>query len=411
MSRALTSEIAVLGAGPAGLAAALVLATLGADVALAATRREGVDTRTTALLLDSIALLKNLSVWPRLAAESTPLTAVRLADDRGGLMRAPEVVLTAAEFGLASFGANVANPALLAALEAVARGHPRLSWLPTAGVAEAREIDGAVRLRLAEGDILTAALLVGADGRNSLARASAGIATRRWSYPQAALAASIHHGRPHGSITTELHRRAGPLTLVPSLGDQSSFVWVEEPREAARLADLDAPAFLDELAARLKGLLGPLYGLTPRALYPLAGLKAERMAKGRILLVGEAAHVLPPIGAQGLNLGLRDAATLGDCIADARARGEDAGGEGVGRAYARAREGDVAIRSLAVDLFNRSLLSDFLPLQAARGIGMHLLANVAAVRRLAIAGGLGPAGPRPRLMQEGGQGGGPHSAS
>jgi 2-octaprenyl-6-methoxyphenol hydroxylase len=125
------------------------------------------------------------------------------------------------------------------------------------------------------------------------------------------------------------------------------------------------------------------------------------MAHNRVALVGEAAHVLPPIGAQGLNLSLRDAAALAECVADARSRGEDIGGAETLTAYHQARTADVVSRTASIELLNRSLLADFLPVQALRGLGLHLLANAAPLRRLAMRGGLEPAGPLPRLMRPG----------
>jgi 2-octaprenyl-6-methoxyphenol hydroxylase len=258
-----------------------------------------------------------------------------------------------------------------------------------------------VRLELAEGGTLVAALVAAADGRQSRARAAAGITARTWDYGQTAIATRFRHTRPHGAVTTELHRRAGPLTTVPLPGDASSLVWVETPAEAARLAALAEDAFLDELAGHLQGLLGRLSDLGPRMLYPLTGLAASALGRNRVALVGEAAHVIPPIGAQGLNLGLRDAAALAECVSEARARGEDVGGAGMLAAYSAARSADVLLRTLSVDLLNRSLLLDFLPVGALRGLALHALANSGALRRLLVAGGLGTAGPLPRLMRPG----------
>ena len=200
-------------------------------------------------------------------------------------------------------------------------------------------------------------------------------------------------------ITSELHRRSGPLTLVPLTREQASFVWVVQPDEARRFADLDEAGFLAELSSPLKGLLGALLAVGARSTFALGGLSAERMGKHRVALVGEAAHVIPPIGAQGLNLGLRDAAALADCVAHARSLQQDIGGAAMLDAYDRARGGDVASRTFLVDLFNRSLLSDVLPIAAARSICLHLLANIPAARRLAMNAGLWAVGPLPRLMQ------------
>jgi 2-octaprenyl-6-methoxyphenol hydroxylase len=405
MAQVERGQAAVVGAGPAGLTAALSLSVLGADVLLAAPAydpvRAAADRRTTALLLGSVELLRNLGVWAMCERHSTPLEGIRLVDDRDGLLRAPEVLFEASALGLPSFGANVPNPALTAALEAAARRAPGIALVETAAVTEIDIGETSVRLQLAEGGAIAAALVVAADGRNSIVRKAAGIGTRTWDHGQAAVATSFHHARPHGGVTTELHRRNGPLTVVPLPGSSSSLVWVETPAEAGRLAGLDDAAFRAALEERLQGLLGTLSDAAPRAQYRLAGLHAERMGQRRVALVGEAAHVLPPIGAQGLNLSLRDAAALAECVANAIERGGDIGSAETLAAYHGARSADVVSRTVSVELLNRSLLADFLPIGALRGLGLHLLANVAPLRRIAMRSGLEPAGPLPRLMQPG----------
>jgi 2-octaprenyl-6-methoxyphenol hydroxylase len=149
----------------------------------------------------------------------------------------------------------------------------------------------------------------------------------------------------------------------------------------------------------LQGVLGAIGEVGPRAAHPLAGRRAERMADRRIALVGEAAHMVPPIGAQGLNLGLRDAATLADCASEARERGQDIGGNAVLAAYNRARRIDVVGRTLSIDLLNRSLLTDLLPIEALRGLAVHALASLPPLRRLLMQEGAGLAGPLPSLMR------------
>jgi 2-octaprenyl-6-methoxyphenol hydroxylase len=186
---------------------------------------------------------------------------------------------------------------------------------------------------------------------------------------------------------------------VPLAGQRSALVWVEAPDEARRLAGLDDTAFATELEERLQGLLGTIGDVEPRAAYPLAVRRAERMAGRRIALVGEAAHVVPPIGAQGLNLGLRDAAALADCVSEAREHGEDIGSDAVLARYDRARRLDVLGRSLSIDLLNRSLLTDLVPVEAVRGLAVHALAGIPFLRRLVMQEGAGLAGPLPSLMR------------
>jgi 2-octaprenyl-6-methoxyphenol hydroxylase len=400
MSRA--PEVAVIGAGPAGLVTALALARLGVSVSIVSppydAARAATDRRTTALIGPSVDLLQNLGVWRHCAAGAAPLSAVRIADDREAIVRAPEVVFDARELGLESFGANIPNPLLLAALNAVADGCAGLARVTTTAVTGIEPGNSSVRLTLAEGGSVTAKLAVAADGRKSIAPAAAGIAVRAWDYQQAAIVTSFAHTRPHNGTVNELHRRPGPLTTVPLPGPYSSIVWVEEPQEAHRIANLANDAFAELLEARLQGVLGAIHSLGPRLLYPLSGSHTERMAARRIALVGEAAHVIPPIGAQGLNLGLRDAAALAECVAEAQSLGQDIGGVEALAAYQHARGGDVAARSAAIDLLNRSLLTDFLPFDVLRGAAVHALVNSSALRRILMHGGLGAAGTLPRLM-------------
>jgi len=398
----LTTQAVVIGAGPTGLTAALALCAGGVEVAITAPPYDRAlseaDRRTTALLPGSVELLKNLGVWAACERHAAPLEGVRLVDDRGGLLRAPEVLFKAQEVGRTSFGVNIPNAALNAALYAQVSAE-RVRWQATSAVAAVEPTEDGVAVSLAEGQRLKGALAVAADGRASNARAAAGIAIRVWNYDQTAIVTTFQHTRAHANITTELHRRAGPLTTVPLPGDASSLVWVEKPSLAARLCALETALFLAELAAPLQGLLGSLCAAGPIAAYPLSGLTAARMAQNRVALVGESAHVIPPIGAQGLNLGLRDAAVLAECVAQALARGEDIGGSATLEAYHRARTPDVMSRTLSVDALNRSLLDDFLPLHALRGLSLHVLANSAPVRRLLMRGGLEAPGQLPYLMQ------------
>lgn len=394
----------VVGGGPAGLAAALALGQAGVDVVLAGPPHRAAggapDHRTAALFAGSIALLENLGAWEAIRPLSAPITAIRIIDDTGSLLRAPEVVFTAAEVGLPAFGWNVPNGALVAGLTAAAaEPGSRVRLHATEGIQQVETGREAATLATREGPSFTARLVVGADGRTSICRAAAGITTRTWRYPQAAVAASFSHGRPHHDISTEFHRPAGPFTTVPLPGRASSLVWVERPDEAQRLVALDDAAFRAALEARLQGLLGPVGEIGPRAVFPLSGLTADTFGRSRVALVGEAGHVIPPIGAQGLNLGLRDAATLADCVADALAEARDPGGGATLDAYSARRRPDVTSRIATVDVLNRSLISDLLPVHLARGLGLIALKSLGPLRRLAIREGLQPSQGVPSLLK------------
>lgn len=398
----------VVGGGPAGLAAALALGATGANVLVLAPPHRAPDgasdNRTAALFAGSIEFLKNVGLWRGLLADCAPISAIRIVDDTGRLLRAPELLFSAADVGLDAFGWNVPNSVLTTCLaDAMSFPSFRVRFHPTAGVAHVDLHDRArACVTTREGSAFTADLVVGADGRGSLCRSAAGIETRNWRYPQAALATTFRHGRPHHGISTEFHRPAGPFTTVPLEGLASSLVWVERPDEAQRLAALDEAAFRDALDERLMGLLGRVGEIGPRAVFPLAGLTAEAFGRNRVALVGESGHVIPPIGAQGLNLGIRGAATLADCVADALAAGRDIGDAVTLDAYSARRRPDVTTRIATVDVLNRSLISALAPVHLARGLGLVALKAFAPLRRLAIREGLEPASAAADLLKPGG---------
>ena len=390
------AEVAVVGGGPAGLTAAIALASAGIETALVA-RRPARDNRTTALLSGSVAALDALGVWPLCAAQSAPLAAIRLIDDTARLIRAPEVTFAASEIGLAAFGHNIENRHLVAALESRAAALPALRRID-AGATAVETAEDRVIVRLDNGDLVTARLVVGADGPNSLCRAAARIETARSGYPQAALTLNIGHNRPHRDISTEFHTESGPFTLVPLPGARSSVVCVVEPAEAERLAALDDDTLAAELERRAHSILGKVTVESGRGMFPLGAETAEAFAARRIVLVGEAAHVIPPIGAQGLNLGLRDAATVGELVVEAHRRGGDIGASGLLARYDGMRRRDVTSRAVAVDMLNRSLLTDFLAVQGARGFGLYLIDRIRPLRHALMREGVEPAA-QPRLMR------------
>jgi len=393
--------VAVIGAGPAGLSAAIGVALSGVPVVIAGPKPlpHARDTRTAALFGSSITFLRNLGVWDACRKHATPITAIRLIDGTERLMRAPELLFEAKEIGLTEFGYNIPNAALVDALIARSAELDDLTFCETAAVVDIEPTPHAVRLTTSDQQTISTALVMGADGRSSLSRQAAGIDTADWTYPQTAVVCNFSHSRPHKNISTEFHRRAGPLTMVPLPGNASSLVWVEKPGRTRRLLTLDDDAFAATLEDQVQGLLGDISDVTQRAAFPLRGLTAKSFAANRIALIGEAAHVIPPIGAQGLNLGFRDAATLIDIATTALRTGGDSGAPDVLAAYNRARRTDINTRSFAVDLLNRSLISNFLPVQALRGLGLLMLQNLPGLRRRLMREGIGALGHLPSLMR------------
>jgi len=389
----------VVGGGPAGLTAAIALAEAGIVTTLAGRRPAAGDNRTTALLAGSVAALNALGVWNLCAAKAAPLRELRLVDDTGRLWRAPEVKFSAEEIGLDAFGYNIENRHLLEALEARAHALPALRLIEddvTSVVAGAES--ATVTINAAQS--LDAALVIGADGRRSLCRKAAGIGINERDYPQVALTLCLAHSRPHHDISTEFHSASGPFTLVPLPGNRSSLVWVLDPIDADEIAALDDNELSAEIETRSHSILGKVAVETGRGRFALSFASARRFAAKRIALVGEAAHVIPPIGAQGLNLGLRDALAIAALAGDARRHGNDIGAAAVLAAYDRMRRVDAAGRTLAVDMLNRSLLSDFLPVQGARGLALYLLDRIGPLRRTVMREGVAPTFAQPELRRE-----------
>ncbi len=393
----LTAKALVVGAGPVGLTAAIALASSGLDTVLIA-RAAPADNRTTALLGGSVTALQTLGVWSHCQDHTAPLRTLRIADDTNRLIRAPEARFEAGELDLDAFGWNIENRHLIAALEKRAGELPNLKRF--AQDASAIEIgDAQVTARTQDGTSIGAPIAIGADGRKSLCRAAAKIEVSGWGYPQVALTLIVKHSRPHQNISTEFHTESGPFTLVPLSGNRSSIVCVVNPAEGELLRAMDAPALAQEMERRSHSILGRVEIEPGMGFFPLAVETASSFAGSRIALAGEAAHRIPPIGAQGLNLGLRDAALIAEFAAQAHREGRDIGNAELLARYDRERRADVTSRTLAVDLLNRTLLSGFLPLQGMRGLGMTLMNTLVPLRRAVMREGIAPSSAQPRLMR------------
>jgi 2-octaprenyl-6-methoxyphenol hydroxylase len=377
-------DIAVVGGGPVGYLTAILAARAGFATALLAPPGRASPLRTTALLRGSVDLLEEAGAWAAIAPAAAPLRVMRIVDDTGRLIRAPTVSFAAEEIGLDAFGWNAPNDAIVAGLDGAARATPGLSVIAEPMLRARLSADVAVVETGARE--LGARLAVAADGRDSALRAEAGIAATRRPTGQVALTANLAHEAPHHGVSTELHRRSGPFTLVPLPGDRSSLVAVCRPAEADRLRRLDPDALAAELEARAHSLLGRFKVEASPAAWPLESLSVARLAGPRVALVGEAAHVMPPIGAQGLNLGFRDAVGLVQAV---RGRADPGEAEALA-AYERARRPDVMSRSAAVAALNESLLSPFLPMHVVRALGLWAAEALPPLRRRLVAEGVAP---------------------
>ncbi len=380
------TDIVISGSGPAGMMAALALGAKGYRTVLLGPDTDKGDRRTTALMMPAIRFLEGIDVWQEIEPEAAALASMRIIDATTRLVRSPTVTFRAAEIDEQAFGYNIPNAILNEKLaDAVAR-NANIKRI-TAAAIEYRPNGDHVTVTIAGGDTLHARLLIAADGRNSSAREAAGIRARRWKYPQTAVVLSFAHTLSHHNVSTEFHTEEGPFTQVPLKGSRSSLVWVVNPERSETLLALDDKALAARIETMMQSMLGEVsIEVRPQA-WPLSGLVPSAFAANRTILVGEAAHVFPPIGAQGLNLGTRDVETLVKAIEKDPI---DPGSDRVMSAYDRGRRPDILARTGSVDALNRSLLSSMLPAQIARGIGLEMLRSFAPLRAFFMREGLRP---------------------
>jgi 2-octaprenyl-6-methoxyphenol hydroxylase len=397
----------IVGAGPVALAMAKTLQLRGLSYSLCGElphqRPNSPDLRTAALFDGSVRLLKTLGAWPHVEPLAAPLVAIRIIDATGRLFRAPEQLFAAADIGTCELGFNIPNPVLIdafrEALKAaidVNENHPDEINL-TAKVTAITVSGSGVTATLADGTSRMGRIAIAADGRNSVTRAAASINVRTWNHNQAALTAHFDHEFSNQAISTEIHAVTGPCTVVPLSANRSSLVWMEQPDRAAELAGLNDTHFIEALEFRLAGLLGPIRSVTTRRVFPLSSLIADRFAANRVALIGESGHAFPPIGAQGLNLGLRDVASLADHLAEARLAGKDVGSDEVLNTYSTSRSADILARTYGVDAFNASLTGG--PAGLLRGAAFHATKASPSVKRFLMERGMQPIGAWPSMMR------------
>lgn len=372
----------VVGGGAAGLASAIGLARAGLSVRVIgvpdAPRDDG---RSAALFQSSLDFLGRLGIEERLKAYGAPLRAIRIVDITGALIRAPTTTFNSAEIGQEAFGWNIPNARIVEVLIAAAR---ETSGLGVSGefFDGVEDLGDRLRVTLVGGETLETRTLIGADGQKSRVREAAGINHRVKPYPQAAITCRLTHPKDHEDVSLEFHTREGPFTFVPVGDHASALVWIMKPEKAKAMLALSREALADAITRRSSAALGPVTIEGPIASVRLQKLIADALVSGRIALVGEAAHAFPPIGAQGLNLGLKDVEALVKRLGDAKRTDDDL--VAALAAYASDRKLDVEMRSAGVDLLNSALIADLLPLDLARAAGLAILRDVSPIRRLAM---------------------------
>lgn len=382
----ITSDICIIGGGLVGKTATLKLAQTGARVALCAPKETMVDTRTTALLMQTVAFFKELGIWEKLAKKAFPLKVMRIVDGSNRLIRSPQTDFKSSEIDLDAFGYNLKNSDILEVLEDaicelsnIIQIEGKVQSLASDGNSECINIETGNGLKT-----LTSSFIVGADGRNSIVRTSKSVDAREWEYPQSAIVVNFSHERSTQFTSTEFHTETGPFTIVPHSNHEAGLVWLEKPETAESLLALPKAGLERKLEDKMQSFLGKVTLLNTPKSFPMKGLVANQFGDQNWVLVGEAAHVFPPIGAQGFNLGVRDIEAVEEVLSRYTNQ------ENRGLHYNRSRQNDINTRTYGVDMLNRSLLSNFLPVQMIRGIGLHVLGTIKPFRKYVMKMGISP---------------------
>jgi len=377
------NDALIIGAGVPGLALAILLGNAGLRVTLADSGPmippydpNKPDGRTVALMGGSIDILSGAGIAEDIKTFGSPLKRMAVVDDSrfpSGEDNMIEQVFDAAEMKREAFGWNVPLPALRAALHAQIKKNKNVTFLPNTGF-EKIEKDYTV--------------LIGADGRESGVRKSAGIEAEKKPYGQTAITCVISHTRDHRHTSTEFHRPGGPFTLVPMQNKTSAIVWVEKDDDAKAFLKLPRAGFIHALQERTRGKLGTITLETNPVSWPLEYIRSKSLIASRTALTAEAAHVLSPIGAQGLNLSLRDVRDLADTLIAAHDAGLDIGSDTVLAEYARKRSGDIISRTAAIDFTNQMVANESEPLRALRRLTLRALSLPGPLRKLVMKKGL-----------------------
>ena len=408
-------DIVVVGGGLVGASLVCALDGSGLRVAQVEAVAPGpaapvqFDERYLALGRASVTALQGLGVWRHLASAPTPIRRVHVSS-RGDF---GAVRLDAARYRLDAFGAVVPARELGLALEARVAELGGLTLLRPARVEDVRlEGEGMSLGVQGEGGArrLRTRLLVAADGTRSALREALGIGTRRHDYAQTLFVASVELGRTHEDVAYERFTPEGPVALLPLPGKRAGSVCTVSSAEAERVQALDDAGYRELLQSRFGYRLGVFGRIGRRTAWPLALLRAERLTAPRAVLVGNAAQTLHPIGAQGFNLGLRDALTLAEELRAAAHAGGDPGAPALLARHAARREADRERTIAFSDGLARAFSAMPLPLRLLRSAGMVALDRVPGLAGGLVAGAMGFRGDVPALALVGAQPAAPPTA-
>jgi 2-octaprenyl-6-methoxyphenol hydroxylase len=384
-------DVIIIGGGMAGQSLACVLGGAcggpALDVALidanplARQAAPKFDGRASAIAPSSRNMLATLGVWSKIERWVQPITGMVITDSRLDADHRPDLLRFDAPDASGALAYMIENRRLVHALSVRLADFPSIEVIAPALFDRLETTPDEARVWLADGQVLTARLVVAADGRRSKTRAAAGLKTIGWQYTQSGIVTTVKHERPHNGQAVQHFLPAGPFAILPLTDDRSSLVWTERTDQVERIMTLDDAGFLDELKRRFTNRLGALELASGRWSYPLSIELATSYRGERVVLIGDAAHGIHPIAGLGLNLGLRDVAALGEIVLDNVRLGLDFGGVQALETYQSWRRFDNFSTALLCDGLNRLFSSDVVPVRRLRDLGLDLVDRLEPVKR------------------------------
>ena len=404
MPKTPSADVIIIGGSLIGLSQALALAAHGisshvidyADPAMM--MADGFDGRTSAISSSSMKMFEAIGLGGALDGKGCPIKQIWVSD---GLKRAALDFVPGEDEGY--LGQMFENKLLRRALYQAADANKLITLHMPAAITDKSRKAANVQVTLDNGDVLNAQLLIVAEGRNSQTRKEAGIKTAQWQYNHNALVGAIHHEKPHNNIAYEIFYPSGPFAVLPMLDDaagkhRSAIVWSQSRADAPAYLKLSERAFTAELEKAMGDMLGKVKMAAPLSSYPLGFHHTTKITSERLVLVGDSAHGIHPIAGQGLNLGLRDVATLAEVLVDGTRLGLDLGDAELLARYERWRSVDTLMVAMSTDSLNRLFSVPGKTASAVRRFGMGLVQRTKPAKAFFMAEARGESGALPRLL-------------
>ena len=394
-------DVVISGSGVVGMTLACALAQNGLRTALveygdlAPSLNEAFDGRSYAISYAPYVMMKTLGLWDRVGHQAQPINEIHITDGHSPLF----LHFDEQDLGDGPLGQMVEVRHLRSGLFDAIGEEKNITLISPDHITDVIQSPGAAQLTLSSGRILTCALVISAEGRQSPLRERMGLKVQNWDYNQTAIVTTVQHELDHAGTAYERFYPSGPFAILPLRNKRSSIVWCEPPELAKTLMGLSDDAFDAELAKKFGDFLGEVKHMGRRWSYPLSSQLADDYLAERFCLIGDAAHGIHPIAGQGFNLGLRDIAALAEVLVDAKRLGGDLGSEFTLERYVRWRRTDNNILALGMDGLTRFFSNNIAPLRLARQVGLELVGEIPPLKKFFMRHARGTVGKLPKLLK------------